>query len=60
MTAPREVAIGDLIPLMYRASWVRFALSGEVRSRTAEASDAWEERGTLEVAPDGGDRDDPA
>jgi len=60
MTAPREVAIGDLIPLMYRASWVRLALSGEVRSRTAEASDAWEERGTLEVAPDGGDRDDPA
>src|SRR5215470_6721925 len=56
MTAPREAAIGDLIPLMYRASWVRFVLSGEISSRTTEASDAWEERGTLEVAPDGGYR----
>jgi len=56
MTAAREAAIGDLIPLMYRASWVRFALSGEISSRTTEASDAWEERGTLEVAPDGGYR----
>src|SRR5712692_9132764 len=39
---------------MYRARWVRFALSGEVRSRTGDTgSGAWEERESFEVAADG-------
>ena len=46
--------ISDLVPLMYRARWARFGLSGEVRSRTADTgSGAWAERESFEVAPDG-------
>ena len=47
-------AIGDLVPLICRARWVRFGLFSEVRFRTADTdSGAWEQRGRLEVAPDG-------
>jgi hypothetical protein len=54
MTTPPQTAISDLVPLMYRARWARFGMSGEVRSRTAEAgSGGWEERESFEVAPDG-------
>jgi hypothetical protein len=54
MTTPHGTAMGELVPLMYRPRWARFGLSGEIRSSTAEAgSKAWEERGSLEVAPDG-------
>jgi len=54
MTTPPQTAISDLVPLMYRARWGRFGLSGEVRSRTADTgSGAWEERESFEVAPDG-------
>ncbi len=54
MTTPPQTAIGDLVPLMYRARWARFGLSGEVRSRTADTgSGAWQERESFEVAPDG-------
>jgi len=50
---PPQIAIGDLVPLLYRARWVRFGLSGEVESRTADGSGAWQERASLEIAPDG-------
>src|SRR5262249_50628040 len=39
---------------IYRPRWARFGLSGEIWSRTAESgSRAWEERGSLEISPDG-------
>jgi len=54
MSMPSQAGIGDLIPLMYRARWASFSLSGEVRAHGTEAgSGRWEERGILEVAPDG-------
>jgi hypothetical protein len=46
--------IGDLVPLLYRKHWIRFGMFGEIQTRTADAgTGAWEERGRLEVAPDG-------
>jgi hypothetical protein len=54
MGTPPKAAIGDLVPLMYRARWVRFGMSGEVRSRADDTgSVGWEEREVFEVAPDG-------
>lgn len=54
MTTPPQIAIGDLVPLLYRSGWAQFSLSGEVRARTAEArSRSWEERETCEIGPDG-------
>src|SRR5215470_9622735 len=54
MSKPPEAMIGHLVPLLYRTHWVRFGMSGEIRTRTADAgSGPWEERGSLEVAPGG-------
>lgn len=54
MTVPPQATISDLVPLMYRARWASFSLSGEVRTRESRSgSGAWEERGSLEVAPGG-------
>ncbi len=54
MSMPSQAGIGELIPLMYRARWASSSLSGEVRAYGAgDGSGAWEERGSLEVAPDG-------
>jgi hypothetical protein len=54
MTTSPRTAISDLVPLLYRARWVRFGMSGEVRSRAGDAgSVGWEEREVFEVAPDG-------
>lgn len=58
MTNQPQATISDLVPLMYRARWASFALSGEVRTSESRAgsgagSGTWEERGSLEVALDG-------
>lgn len=54
MKTPPRIAIGDLVPLMYRPRWARFGLTGQVRCRTTDAgSGDWEKRGSLEVAPGG-------
>ncbi|HEX2323381.1 MAG TPA: hypothetical protein VHJ18_30785 [Streptosporangiaceae bacterium] len=54
MITPPKVSMSDLVPLIYRSPWVRFGLSGELRSRTTESgSRVWEEREVFEVAPDG-------
>ena len=33
ITIPPQATISDLVPLMYRARWASFGLSGEVRTR---------------------------
>jgi hypothetical protein len=54
MTTPPQIAISDLVPLIYRARWARFGLSGDVRTMTAESgSQVWEEREEFELALDG-------
>lgn len=54
MTTSPQPTLSDLVPLMYRARRASFSLSGEVRTREYHAdTGAWEERGSLEVAPDG-------
>jgi len=54
MSMPSQAGIADLIPLMYRARWASFSLSGQVRAYgTTAGSGQWEERGSLEVDPDG-------
>jgi hypothetical protein len=53
MSMPSQAAISDLIPLMYRARWTSFSLSGEVRAYGTSAR-VWRvgEHGTPEVATD--------
>jgi hypothetical protein len=52
MTIPPQATIGDLVPLMYRARWTWFSLSGEVRTRgSGSRSDTWQESGSIEIAP---------
>jgi hypothetical protein len=54
MNTPPQISMSDLVPLMYKARWVRFALSGELRARTTESgSRVWEDHESFEVTPDG-------
>jgi hypothetical protein len=50
-----ESTISDLVPLLYRARWLRFSLSGEVRSRRKRGGDGGydELSGSLRAAPGG-------
>jgi hypothetical protein len=53
MMRSAEATISDLVPLMYRARWLRFSLSGEVRSRRKRGGDGGydELSGSLQAAP---------
>jgi outer membrane lipoprotein-sorting protein len=55
MTMSAEGTISDLVPLMYRARWLRYSLSGEVRSRRKRGGDGGydELSGSLQTAPGG-------
>jgi len=55
MMRSAETTISDLVPLMYRARWLRFSLSGEVRSRRKRGGDGGydELSGSLQAAPGG-------
>lgn len=55
MTGPPDLGVGDLVPLLYRARWTRFSLSGEVRSRVTRPglNDREELSGTVLAAPGG-------
>lgn len=57
-----EAATSDLAPLLYRARWIRFSISGEVRSRREQAGfDGHDEvSGTLAAEPGGRYRADLA
>jgi hypothetical protein len=62
MMRPAEAATSDLAPLLYRAHWIRFSISGEVRSRREQAGfDGHDEvSGTLAAEPGGRYRADLA
>jgi outer membrane lipoprotein-sorting protein len=55
MMSSAEITISDLVPLLYRARWLRFSLSGEVRSRHYRAGDGGHDElsGSLLAAPGG-------
>jgi outer membrane lipoprotein-sorting protein len=55
MMRSAEHTISDLVPLMYRARWLRFSLSGEVRSRRKRGGDGGHDElsGSLLAAPGG-------
>jgi outer membrane lipoprotein-sorting protein len=55
MMRSAEGTISDLVPLLYRARWLRFSLSGEVRSRRARGGDGGHDElsGSLLAAPGG-------
>ena len=55
MMKPAEAAISDLVPLLYRARWLRCSLSGEVRSRRKRSGDGGHDEltGSLLAAPGG-------
>src|SRR5258706_11675029 len=63
MSGPAVVSLGELVPLMYRARWLRFFVSGQVTSREESPDGAGWESGSLHAAPggryrgDGGDED---
>ena len=50
-----ESSISDLVPLLYRARWLRFSLSGEVRSRRKRGGDGGHDElsGSVLAAPGG-------
>ena len=52
---PAESSISGLVPLLYRARWLRFSLSGEVRSRRQRHGDGGHDElsGGLLAAPGG-------
>jgi outer membrane lipoprotein-sorting protein len=62
MMRPAQAATSDLAPLLYRARWIRFSISGEVRSRREQAGfDEHDEvSGTLAAEPGGRYRADLA
>jgi hypothetical protein len=47
------VSLSNLVPLMYRARWLRFFLSGEVTSREQSQDGAGWVTGSLLAAPGG-------
>ncbi|HUZ56777.1 MAG TPA: hypothetical protein VMU94_30165 [Streptosporangiaceae bacterium] len=47
------VSLSELVPLMYRARWLRFFVSGEVTSREESPEGAGWESGSLHAAPGG-------
>jgi hypothetical protein len=55
MMKSAEAAISDLVPLLYRARWLRFSLSGEARSRRKRGGDGGHDEvsGSLRAAPGG-------
>jgi hypothetical protein len=55
MMKSAEAAISDLVPLLYRARWLGFSRSGEVRSRRERRGDGGydELSGSLRAAPGG-------
>jgi outer membrane lipoprotein-sorting protein len=55
MMRSAESTISDLVPLLYRARWLRFTLSGEVRSRRKRDGDGGHDElsGSLLAAPGG-------
>jgi hypothetical protein len=53
MPGPDVVSLSDLVPLMYRARWLRSFLSGEVTSREESPAGAGWETGSLLAAPGG-------
>lgn len=55
MMRSAKSTISDLVPLLYRARWLRFSLSGEVRSRRKRGGDGGydELSGSLQAAPGG-------
>ncbi len=53
MSGPAVVSLGELVPLMYRARWLRSFLSGQVSSREESPDGAGWESGSLHAAPGG-------
>ena len=53
MSGPAVVSLGELVPLMYRARWLRFFVSGQVTSREESPDGAGWESGSLHAAPGG-------
>jgi hypothetical protein len=53
MSGPALVALGELVPLMYRARWLRFFVSGQVINREESPHGAGWESGSLHAAPGG-------
>jgi hypothetical protein len=55
MMRSAESTISDLVPLLYRARWLRFSLSGEVRSRRKRGGDGGHDElsGSLLASPGG-------
>ena len=55
MMKSAESTISDLVPLLYRARWLRFSLSGEARSRRKRGGDGGHDElsGSLLAAPGG-------
>ncbi len=53
MHGPDVVSLSNLVPLMYRARWLRSFLSGEVTSREESPDGAGWETGSLLAAPGG-------
>lgn len=55
MMRSAESALSDLVPLLYRARWLRFSLAGEVRSRRRRGGDGGHDElsGSLLAAPGG-------
>ena len=53
MSGPAVVSLGELVPLMYRARWLRSFVSGQVTSREESPDGAGWESGSLHAAPGG-------
>jgi len=54
MHGPDVVSLSNLVPLMYRARWLRSFLSGEVTSREESPDSAGWETGSLLARPAAG------
>lgn len=53
MNGPAEISLSELVPLMYRARWLRFFLSGQVSSREESPDGAGWDSGSMLAAPGG-------